>query len=186
MSRIEPNVAAATSPYLTFLIADGEYAIPVLEVREVVEVAPITRVPSAPFAVRGVMNLRGSVVPVLDLGVRIGLAERPITKWACVVVVLAEIGGESTAIGLLVDAVSQVIELAPGDIEPVPPFGAPVRAEFLDGIGIINSTFVLLLNVGRTLSASDLLSGMASPGPTSEVAGAFGARPSPTAAGRAS
>jgi purine-binding chemotaxis protein CheW len=94
--------------------------------------------------------------------VRLGLAERPITKLSCVVVVLVEIEGEQTAMGLLVDAVNQVVELAPGRIKPVPPFGAPVPQELLKGIGIAESVFVLILDVGCVARRADLLSGKSS------------------------
>lgn len=143
--------------HLTFFVGDDEYALALLDAREVAPAMPITRVPSAPPAVRGVMNLRGSVVPVIDLGVRFGMAERPITKWTCIVVVVIDVEGEPSVMGLLVDSVHQVIDLDPSMIEPVPPFGAPAHVEFLKGIGVVGPALMLLLDVGRVLRVTDLL-----------------------------
>ena len=146
-----------TAQHLTFIVGDEEYALEVSHVREVVETIPITRVPSMPPAIRGVVNLRGTVVPVIDLGIRFGLSERTITSRTCVVVVEIELDGEPTVMGLLVDAVNQVIELGSDQIEPVPTFGTAVRVELLRGLGTIGSKFVLLLDLDHVLSPDDLL-----------------------------
>ncbi len=153
------NGNSPKSQYLTFFVADTAYAIAVLRVREVIEPAPITRVPSTPRAVRGVINLRGSVVPVVDLGARFDLAERVLTKRTCIVLVEVTVDGEGEAavIGILVDAVDQVVELAADQIEAVPPFGTHVRLDFLSGMGVVGTGFVLLLNVDSVLSTPDLL-----------------------------
>jgi purine-binding chemotaxis protein CheW len=143
--------------HLTFVVGEEEYALEVRHVREVVETIPITRVPSMPPAIRGVVNLRGSVVPVIDLGVRFGLPERTITKRTCVVVVEVELQGEPTAMGLLVDAVNQVIELRPDEVEPVPTFGTRVRVDLLRGLGTLGSKFVLLLELDTVLSPDNLM-----------------------------
>jgi len=149
--------------HLTFFVGDEEYAVPVLAVREVAPAMPITRVPKMPPAVRGVMNLRGNVVPVIDLGVRFGLPERPITKWTCIVVVVVDVEDEASVMGLLVDAVHQVIDLEPSAIEPVPHFGAHVPAELLKGIGVVGAKFVLLLDERCVLSVPALLAASALP-----------------------
>jgi purine-binding chemotaxis protein CheW len=150
---------STVAQYLGFTVADVAYAIPVLRVREVIEAAPITRVPSTPRAVRGVMNLRGSVVPVVDLGTRFGVEERTITKRTCIVIVevTAEREGDATIMGIVVDAVDRVVDLGESDIEPVPPFGTPVRLDFLSGMGKLGDTFVLLLDVDHVLSTPDML-----------------------------
>ena len=155
MTRTEAT--ADSLQYLTFFVAEEEYAIEVLGIREVVEAGPITRVPGAPRAVRGIVNLRGSVVPVVDLGVRLGGAPLTMTGRTCIIVIETVLEGDRAVIGLLADAVNQVIELGPGSIEPVPAFGMHVQIELLLGMGLVGDGFVLLLDVGRVLSASELL-----------------------------
>jgi len=141
--------------YLTFQVADAEYGVGILQVREIIEYDTITRVPHAPVAVRGVINLRGSVVPVVDLAVKFGLPESRITKRSCVIVVECVLDGELTVMGVLSDAVSQVIDLAMTDIEPAPAFGSRVRIEFLRGMGKVGGKFVLLLDLDRLLTTAE-------------------------------
>ena len=145
--------------YLTFQVADAEYGVGILQVREIIEYDTITRVPHAPSAVRGVINLRGSVVPVVDLAVKFGLPESRITKRSCVIVVECVLDGELTVMGVLCDAVSQVIDLTTADIEPAPAFGSRVRIEFLRGMGKVGGKFVLLLDLDRLLSADEAAAG---------------------------
>jgi purine-binding chemotaxis protein CheW len=161
MNAIAPIVTV--TQHLTFFVGDEEYAVPVLAVREVAPARAITRVPRMPPAVRGVMNLRGNVVPIIDLGVRLGLTERPITKWTCIVVVMADTEDEPSVMGLLVDAVHQVIDLEPSAIEPAPHFGARVPTDLLKGIGVVGAKFVLLLDERGVLSVPDLLAASAPP-----------------------
>lgn len=130
--------------YLTFFVAREEYALDVLRVREVVGVAPITRVPSTPAQVRGVVNLRGNVVPVVDLGLRFGREELTPTRRSCIVVVEPTLGTDRI-VGLLVDSVSRVVTLAEDAVVPVPAFGTQASAELLAGMGIVGSAFVLIL-----------------------------------------
>ena len=145
--------------YLTFQVADAEYGVGILKVREIIEYDTVTRVPHAPPAVRGVLNLRGAVVPVVDLAVKFGLPASTVTKRSCVIVVECLLDGEETVMGVLADAVSQVIDLAPADIEPAPAFGARVRVEFLQGMGKLGGRFVLLLDLDRLLSAQEAAAG---------------------------
>ena len=147
--------------YLTFLLAGEEYAIGALRVKEIIEYATVTTVPGTPAYVRGVINLRGSVVPVLDLAVKFGLAASPVTKRTCIVIVEVELGGEGTVLGILADAVSQVVGLSPDEIETPPAFGTLVRVDYLLGIGKVGEKFVLILDVDRILSAAELLSAAA-------------------------
>jgi purine-binding chemotaxis protein CheW len=146
------RTAKRTAQHLTFSVAEEEYAVDVLGVREVIEVTPITRVPSLPAAIRGVVNLRGAVVPVIDLGVRFGQAPLALGKRSCIVVVEVTTAGEPAIVGLLVDAVNQVIELGEDAIEPVPPFGTRAAVELLEGMGVVGSSFVLLLDVTKVVS----------------------------------
>ncbi|RKH28195.1 chemotaxis protein CheW [Corallococcus sicarius] len=152
---IEP--ASARSSYLSFMLAEEEYAVGLLRVREIIEYRAVTRVPGMPVAVQGVINLRGSVVPVVDLAVKFGLPPRPITRWSCFVIVEVTLDGQQTVLGLLADTVREVLELGPDDIEPPPAFGTRVRLEFLRGMGRHNDTFILLLDLDRLLSLEELL-----------------------------
>lgn len=149
--------ATALEPqqYLTFFIADEEYAVGILKVKEIIEFDTLTRLPSAPRHVRGVINLRGSVVPVVDLGVSFGLPERAVTRRTCIVIVEVNLGDDQVVMGIITDAVSQVIDLAPGDIEPPPPFGTRVAMEHLLGMGKVGRKFALILDIDRALSEPD-------------------------------
>lgn len=147
----------ARSSYLSFMLAEEQYAVGLLQVREIIEYRPITRVPGMPAAVQGVINLRGSVVPVVDLAVKFGLPPRPITRWSCFVIVETTLDGQQTVMGLLADTVREVLELGPGDIEPPPAFGTRVRLEFLRGMGRQDDAFILLLDLERLLSLEELL-----------------------------
>src|SRR5262249_28654879 len=107
--------------------------------------------------IRGVMNLRGSVVPVIDLAIKFGLPESQITKWTCIVIVEIELDGEQTVMGVLADSVSQVIDLLPQDIEPPPPFGTQVRIDYLVGMGKVGKKFVLILDIDLILSINEMM-----------------------------
>ena len=143
--------------YLGFTLAGETYAIELLRIREIIEHVPITRVPGMPSAVLGVINLRGRVVPVVDLAVKMGLGPRPITRWTCFVVVEAMMDGERTTLGLLADSVSEVLDLAPDDVEPPPAFGTRAPVDYLRGMGWQEQRFILLLDLDRMLSAEVLL-----------------------------
>jgi purine-binding chemotaxis protein CheW len=146
---------------LTFSLAGEEYAIGILRVREILEYDTLTVVPQTPPSIRGVINLRGSVVPVVDLAVKFGLAATPLTKRTCIVIVEVDLEGTRTVMGVMVDAVSQVMDLAPQDIEAPPAFGTRVRVDYLQGMGKVGKRFVLLLDIDRVLAAADLLAGAA-------------------------
>lgn len=154
------NTAAerpATTQYLGFHVAGEECAVGILRVREIIEYEAVTRVPGTPPWVRGVMNLRGSVVPVIDLSAKLGLPESPVTKRSCIVVSEVDLDGERVVMGVLADSVSQVLELAASEIEPPPAFGTAVRVDYLLGLGRLRDRFVLLLDIDRVLSAAELL-----------------------------
>jgi purine-binding chemotaxis protein CheW len=141
--------------YLAFRLASDQYAISILRVREILEFGSITRVPSAPPWVRGVFNLRGAVVPVVDLAVKLGLPASIATRRSCVVVVETTRGEGTTTMALMIDEVSSVLELRPSDLEAVPDFGAPVRSDHLEGMAASASGFVLLLDIDGVLSPDD-------------------------------
>ena len=162
-SVIQP---AAPSQVLTFLVGDEEYGIGIHQAREIIQYGELTTVPTAPAFIRGVINLRGSVVPVADLAVRFGRAPREITPRSCIVVVEVSRGGEPVIMGILADRVSQVAELAADAIEPAPAFGTGVRPDWLLGLGRAGSRFLLLLDIDRVLAGDAAVPG------EPEVAGA--------------
>jgi len=143
--------------YLTFFLADEEYAVNIQRVKEIIEYTTVTKVPKVPQWIRGVINLRGNVVPVVDLAVRFGLEERPVTKTTCIVIVEIEQDSERAVMGVIADAVNQVIDLAPKDIEEPPAFGTRVRLEYLLGMGKLGKKFALILNIDSVLSNVELL-----------------------------
>jgi len=147
----------AQQQYLTFFLADEEYAINIQRVKEIIEYTTVTKVPKVPQWIRGVINLRGIVVPVVDLTVRFGLEERLVNKTTCIIIVEVEQDSERTVMGVIADAVNQVIDLAPKDIEKPPAFGTRVRLEYLFGMGKLGKKFALILNIDRVLSNSELL-----------------------------
>lgn len=161
--------AAETMQYLTFALAGEQYAVGVLQVREILRYETVTSVPTAPAAVHGVLNLRGSVVPVIDLAVRFGLAPTPVTRRTCIVIVETGRDGDRAPMGILVDSVSQVLELGPDDIAPPPAFGAGERVEHLRGMARQGARFALVLDLERVLSHASLL---ASPAALAEAAAA--------------
>ena len=156
-------LAVEPEQYLTFLLAQESFAIGILAIREIIEYQGVTEVPMMPACVRGVINLRGAVVPVVDLQARFGRPSSVVTKRTCVVIVEADSGdGERQVMGLVVDAVNEVIDIAPADIEPAPAFGARIRNDFIRGVGKVRGRFVLLLDVDRALSI-DEIAGLAEP-----------------------
>jgi len=143
--------------YLTFLIAGDEYAVPVLRVKEILEYETVTRVPRTPHWIRGVFNLRGSVVRVVDLAAKFGISETKVARTTCVVIVEVEVLHETIVMGVIVDAVSQVIDMAASNIEPVPAFGTQVHLDYLQGMVTMGKRFALLLDIDRVLNADELL-----------------------------
>ena len=143
--------------YLTFLLANEEYAIGILKVKEIIEYDTVTTVPKTPKWVRGVINLRGAVVPVVDLSIKFGLELTPVAKTTCIVIVETQFESQNTTIGIIVDAVSQVMELATEDLQPVPEFGTRVKVDYLLGMAQLGKKFALLLDVDKVLSTDELL-----------------------------
>lgn len=143
--------------YLTFFLAGEEYALSILKVKEIIEYDTVTKVPKTPSWVRGVINLRGSVVPVMDLAVKFGLKECQVTKTSCIIMVESELGERNTTIGLMADSVSQVVDLGASDIEEPPTFGTNVEVDYLIGMARMGKKFALLLDIDKVLSAEELL-----------------------------
>jgi purine-binding chemotaxis protein CheW len=157
--------------YLTFFVDGEEYALGILRVKEIIEYSGVTRVPMMPTHVRGVINLRGSVVPVVDLALKFGLKRSEPTKLTCIVVVELELDGRQTVMGVMADAVSQVIELADGDIEAPPSFGTRVSLDYLTGMGKAEGKLVLVLDIDRVLTSEELAALMATGEPDIPVPG---------------
>jgi purine-binding chemotaxis protein CheW len=143
--------------YLTFMLAQEQFAVGILGIKEIIEYQGVTEVPMMPPCVRGVINLRGAVVPVVDLLARFGRPSSAVTKRTCVVIVEVACGTEERQVmGLLVDAVNEVLDIAAADIEPPPAFGARMRSDFIHGVGKVRGKFVLLLDVDRALSIDEI------------------------------
>ncbi|HEY1609961.1 MAG TPA: chemotaxis protein CheW [Paraburkholderia sp.] len=157
--------------FLTFMLAGEVYAIGILAIKEIIEYKSVTEVPMMPTSVRGVINLRGAVVPVVDLLARFGRQPGVITKRSCIVIVEVQSADDRQTIGVVVDAVNEVLDIAPEDIEPAPHFGTRVRSDFVRGIGKVREKFVILLDVNHVLSITEL-SALAHVAPGAAVAGA--------------
>ena len=147
---------AETGQYLTFKIGDEVFALEVSQVREVLDMSHITRVPRAPDFMRGVINVRGSVVPVVDLRLKFGLTRTENTVDTRIVVMEINLDGESTVLGALADSVDEVIELEPTHIENPPRIGMRWRTEFIKGIGKRDDKFIIILDIDRVFSTDEL------------------------------
>jgi purine-binding chemotaxis protein CheW len=181
MSENVPNVPIQ---YLTFRIAGEEYAAEILRVREILRWGPVTPVPGTPSFIRGVFNLRGAVIPVIDLALKFRHPATEPGKRTCIVIVEVAEQQRHTVLGLLVEAVGQVLELTPGTIQPPPPFGTPVRVDYLRGMAEVGRKFVLLLHLDLVLSLPELMAAesaaersevASSPAPTPEAPSERGA-----------
>ena len=143
--------------YLTFMIGGEEYAVSLLKVKEIIEYDVVTEIPKTPQWVRGVINLRGNVVPVIDLAVKFRLAPSVAGKLTCIVITEVECEGEATVMGVMADSVRQVIDLKPEDIEVPPSFGTRVKVDYLLGMARSGKKFCLLLDAEKVLSTEELL-----------------------------
>jgi purine-binding chemotaxis protein CheW len=143
--------------YLTFFVRTEEYAVEILRVQEILELETISRVPGMPRHIRGVINRLGSILPVIDLSAKFGYDESEPTRRTCIVVIEIRSANGLLVAGVIADAVSEVIDLADEQVEPPPPFGTRVRADFLRGMGKAGSRLLLVLDVDRLLSPVELL-----------------------------
>jgi purine-binding chemotaxis protein CheW len=144
--------------YLTFLLGGETFAIAILNIKEIIEYGNVTTVPMMPEFVRGVINLRGAVVPVIDLALRFSRPPSPVTRRSCIVLIEVEVEGEHYIIGITVDAVNEVLEIPNSEIEPPPPFGAKIRSDFIGGMGKIDGKFVIILDADKVLSVDEMAS----------------------------
>jgi len=170
-SRSEPRKAKAeVGEYLTFFIAEVEYAVSLDYVREVIPYDTVTRVPAMPETVRGVTNLRGSVVPVIDLALKFSLPQIEITPRTCIVLVETPFAGNVMLLGLLTEEVGQVLAIDRSDLLTPPSFGTPVHTDYLEGMLPIGKKFALALDIARVLSQEEILTSVR-PGEHEAVAG---------------
>ena len=151
-----PGPTEQTQQYLTFVLAGEVFAMGILAIKEIIEYANLTEVPMMPDYVRGVINLRGSVVPVIDLSVRFGKPPSPVTKRTCIVIIEIVARGERHVLGVVVDTVNAVLDIPGTEIEPPPAFGSSIRTDFIQGMGKVNDKFVVLLDVDHVLAADEM------------------------------
>ena len=151
-------VATAGSPaqYLTFTLGGEMFAVGILNVKEIIEYGHLTEIPMMPAFIRGVINLRGAVVPVIDLAARFGGKTTQVARRTCIVIIEVVDQDFRSDIGILVDAVSEVLEIPASEIEPPPSFGAKIRADFIFGMGKVSGKFVIILNINNVLSIEEI------------------------------
>lgn len=150
------SVIAGSTQYLTFRLQEEVYAVDVANIREILDFTTVTKVPRTPDFMRGVINLRGSVVPVVDLKLKFGLPETEKTVNTCIIVMELSIGGETVVIGSLADAVQEVLEMEPEQIVPAPRIGTGMKTEFIRGMGKHNDKFIIILDIDRIFSFDDI------------------------------
>jgi purine-binding chemotaxis protein CheW len=147
---------AEIAQYLTFQLSGEMYAVGILNVKEIIEYGQLTEIPMMPAFIRGVINLRGAVVPVIDLAARFGGQPTETSRRTCIVIIELTDGDAHHDIGVVVDAVSEVLEVSSADIEPAPTFGARIRSDFIEGMGKIGGKFVIILDIQKVLSIEEI------------------------------
>jgi len=146
-----------THQYLTFTLGGEMFAVGILNVKEIIEYGNLTEIPMMPTFIRGVINLRGAVVPVVDLAARFSSGKiSQVQRRTCIVIVEVAQDDAKHDIGIMVDAVSEVLEIQAAEIEPPPSFGAKIRADFIAGMGKVAGKFVIILQIGRVLSVDEM------------------------------
>lgn len=147
---------AETAQYLTFKLGNEVFALDISTVREVLDFTSITKVPRTPEFMRGVINLRGSVVPVVDMRLKFGMTETEKTVHTCIIIVEITLDGDKTVLGALADSVQEVVELEPGQIEPAPKIGTRLKTDFIKGMGKRNDDFIIILDIDMVFSSDEL------------------------------
>lgn len=146
-----------TVQYLSFKLAEEVFALDVAKVREILELTSITKVPKTPEFMRGVINLRGGVVPVIDLKLNFGMTCTEQTINTCIIVVEVILDGDVIVLGILADSVQEVVEMEPDYIEPAPHIGTRLNTEFIKGMGKVNNDFIMILDIDKVFSTNNLL-----------------------------
>ena len=142
--------------YLTFKLDDEVFAVGIDKVREVLDYTSVTKVPQTPDFMRGVINLRGSVVPVVDMRLKFGMAKTEKTVNTCIIIVEINLEGETTVLGALADSVQEVLDLEPHQIEPAPKIGTKLRTDFIRGMGKRDEQFIIILDIDKVFSGAEL------------------------------
>lgn len=161
----------SSNQYLSFFVAGVEYGLEILTVREIIAFDIVTAVPGAPTSIRGVINVRGNVIPVVDLAVKFGLPGCTVTSKTCIVIVEVELSSTPTVMGILVDAVGRVIDLGPEDLSPPPPVGTGIKVDYLLGLARLEGKLVVFLDADRVLSPEELMSATAAASPPAQRQG---------------
>ncbi len=154
----QPLVANEVDQYLTFILNTEVFAVNILNIKEIIEFGQLTEVPRMPSFIKGVINLRGSVVPVIDLSARLGKESAKQTRKTCIVIIEVLFEGDEHVIGVMVDAVNAVLELKASEIEAAPTFGSNIRSDFIQGMGKFDQKFIIILNVNQVLSVDEMAS----------------------------
>lgn len=144
------------SQLLTFTLDHEIFAIDIAKIKEVLEVTHITKVPQTPDVMKGVINLRGNVVPVIDMRLKFGLEETEATVNTCIIIMEIMFGGETTQVGALVDSVNEVLEISPQEIEPPPKIGTQLKTEYILGMGKQDEQFIIILDINKIFSESEM------------------------------
>jgi purine-binding chemotaxis protein CheW len=150
------SIITETTQYLTFRLEDELFALDIGKVREVLDFTSVTKVPQTPDYMRGVINLRGSVVPVVDLRLKFGMTIAEKTVNTCVIIVEVELGGEKVVMGAMADAVQEVLDLEPDQIEPPPRIGTKLNTDFIRGMGKHLEQFIIILDIDKIFSDGEL------------------------------
>jgi len=142
--------------FLTFKLANEEFAVPIMQVKEIIEYHDLTSVPMVPEFIAGALNLRGSIVPVINLAVKFGMPPSDITRRTCVVIMEVQLDGEQAVMGVLVDKVLQVIDISDENIDAAPTLGTKIRTDFIRGMGKLDDRFVIILAIDEVLSVEEI------------------------------
>ncbi|MBI5266846.1 MAG: purine-binding chemotaxis protein CheW [candidate division Zixibacteria bacterium] len=148
--------ATRAGKYLTFRLAAEEYGLKILKVREIIGLMPITKMPEAPACIRGIINLRGRVIPVLERRARFGMAPTPDNEETCIIVVDLSSNGRTTLMGILVDAVSEVLDIKADEIQDSPALGGDVSLDFILGIGKVKGGVKILLDIDKVITTESV------------------------------
>jgi purine-binding chemotaxis protein CheW len=146
-----------TTQYLSFALGDEIFAVDVAKVREILDVTTITKIPQTPDFMRGVINLRGRVVPVMDMRLKFGMPATEQTVNTCIIVIEVVHEGDTLVLGSLADSVQEVLELEPGQIEPPPRIGTRLRSDFIKGMGRVNDQFIIVLDTDRIFTVDEVM-----------------------------
>jgi purine-binding chemotaxis protein CheW len=150
------SIITETTQYLSFKLGEEIFAVDVAKVREILDVITITKVPQTPDFMKGVINLRGSVVPVMDIRLKFGMSPTERTVNTCIIVMEVTQDGETMVLGSLADSVQEVLDLEPDQIEPAPRIGTRLRSDFIKGMGKQNEQFIIILDIDRIFTAGEL------------------------------